>query len=131
MRRAARGLHRLVPAVDLLACSPFARCRQTAEIVGRLYHGLEPVPLPALAPGAAPRAVLQWLRAQAADATIVLVGHEPDLGRLTGYLLTGGVSAIARYKKGAAALLEFSGEVDSGAGMLAWFLTAAQLGRQE
>jgi len=131
MRRAARGLHKLVPTVDVLACSPFTRCRQTADIVGRLYHDLNPVPLPALAPGGAPRAVLQWLRAQAATATIVLVGHEPDLGRLTGYFLTGRASAIAQYKKGAAALLEFSGVPDSGAATLAWFLTAAQLGRQE
>ncbi len=130
MRRAARGLRKLVPAVDLLASSPYTRCRQTADIVGGLYHGLDPAPLPALAPGGAPRTVLQWLRVQAADATIVLVGHEPDLGRLTGYLLTGNASAFAHYKKGAAALLEFSGEVDSGAAALAWFLTAAQLGRQ-
>src|SRR5690349_1646647 len=37
MRRAARGLHRLVPTLDLLAASPYRRAQETAEIVAAAY----------------------------------------------------------------------------------------------
>ena len=72
--------------------------------------------------------MLLWLRAQPADATLALVGHEPDLGQLAGWLLSGRKTGFVQFKKGAAALIEFSGAPAAGKGTLAWLLTAAQLG---
>jgi phosphohistidine phosphatase len=127
MRKAARGLHALLPGLTQIATSPLLRARQTAEIVAAVYAGIDTVSLPALSPGAAPRAVLAWLRAQPADATLALVGHEPDLGLLAGWLLSGKPTGFVQFKKGAAALIEFVDAPAAGKGTLAWLLTAAQL----
>jgi phosphohistidine phosphatase len=144
MRKAARGLHALLPGLTQIATSPLLRARQTAEIVAAVYAGIDTVSLPALSPGAAPRAVLAWLRAQPADATFALVGHEPDLGLLAGWLLSGDrhgwrkcgkrrssfsakSTGFVQFKKGAAALIEFADAPAAGKGALAWLLTATQL----
>lgn len=127
MRKAARGLYALLPGISQIATSPFLRARQTAEIVAAAYHGLEIAPLPALVPGEAARTLLVWLRAQPEDAVLALVGHEPDLGRLAGWLLCGKHSGFVKFKKGAAALIEFAGAPAAGRGTLAWLLSAAQL----
>lgn len=127
MRKAARGLHALLPGLSQIATSPLARARQTAAIVAEARDDIDVTLLPALAPGEPPRAVLVWLRAQSADATLALVGHEPDLGQLAGWLLSGRPSGFVQFKKGAAALIEFSGAPAAGKGTLAWLLTAVQL----
>lgn len=133
MRRAARGLHALIPGISQIATSPLVRARQTAEIVATVCHCPEVVPLPALAPGGTRHAVLAWLRAQPADAKLALVGHEPDLGQLAGWLLCGARSfstkraGFVQFKKGAAAHIVFTGAPVAGKGTLAWLLTTEQL----
>lgn len=69
--------------------SPLARAIQTAELVATglaCSHAVEV--LPALAPEENPRDVVTALAALAADATVVLVGHEPGLSAV-GALLVG------------------------------------------
>jgi len=127
MRKAARGLQVLVPGLAGIATSPLLRARQTAEIVANACNSPAAMPLPALTPGGAVHAVLAWLRAQPANATLALVGHEPDLGLLAGWLLSGRKTGFVQFKKGAAALIEFAGAPAAGEGTLAWLLTAAQL----
>lgn len=127
MRKASRGLYALLPGMLQIATSPLLRARQTAEIVAAVYDGVEIVPLPALAPGEPTRALLAWLRAQPEDAVLTLVGHEPDLGQLASVLLCGKPSGFLKFKKGAAALIEFATVPAAGKGTLAWLLTAAQL----
>jgi len=127
MRKAARGLHVLLPGLTQIATSPLLRARQTAEIVAAVFAGIDTVSLPVLSPGAAPRAVLAWLRAQPADATLALVGHEPDFGLFASWLLSGKKTGFVQFKKGAAALIEFAGAPTAGKGTLAWLLTATQL----
>lgn len=129
MRKAARGLQAILPVIDVVATSPYTRAVQTADIVKAIYDDAASAILPSLLPGGPPRDVLHWLQDQPADACVALVGHEPDLGRLSGYLLTGRPSAVLRFKKGAAALLEFVDAPRAGKASLCWFLTAAQLGK--
>ena len=127
MRKAARGLHGLIPGISQIATSPLVRARQTAEIVATAGNSPEVMSLPVLAPGGDVRVVLAWLRAQPSDATLVLVGHEPDLGLLAGWLLSGKQTGFVQFKKGAAASLARAGAPAAGKGKLAWMLTAAQL----
>jgi len=130
MRKAGKGLCTLLPSLDVLASSPLVRARQTAEIVARVYgNGLAITPLPALTPGAPMRNLLAWLREQPLEATVALVGHEPDLGRLMGWLLTGRQATFVHFKKGAAALIEFGLTPRAGSGGLVWLLTATQLAK--
>ena len=127
MRKAARGLHALLPGLSQIATSPLARASQTAAIVAEARDDIDVTLLPALAPGKPLRAVLLWLHNQPTDATLALVGHEPDLGRLADWLLSAKPSGFVQFKKGAAALIEFAEAPAAGKGTLAWLLTAAQL----
>src|SRR3989442_4741615 len=66
MERVAMGLKELVPALDLLAASPFKRAVDTAEIIAAAYRDLRVERVAELAPGAAIEPGLRWLTCQAA-----------------------------------------------------------------
>lgn len=129
MRAAAKGLAKTLPALDLLASSPLARAAQTAEILRKAYPDAKPIELPQLEPGRDPAEALAWLKGRSEDASAALVGHEPSLGRLAGWLMTGQESAAIAFRKGGAALLEFPGKVEAGRAVLRWLLTPSQLRR--
>ena len=128
MRKAAAGLPTLVPDLQLLATSPLTRAVQTAEIVAAEY-GCEIVPLEALAADHDPEEVVVWLRKQQADHTLGLVGHEPHLSTLVGYLLTGKRASFLHLKKGGACLLEMTAPLQLCGGALEWLLTPRVLRR--
>lgn len=129
MKRNARGLRRVVGAIDVLGASPLLRAAQTASIVSSAYGGVEVTTVPALAPDASPRSFLAWLRKQQ-DATVVAaVGHEPHLGALATWLLTGEEESHIPLRKGGACLLELEGRPRSGAATLQWALTPTMLRR--
>lgn len=128
MRRVAAGLAILVQDVPVLATSPLTRAVQTAEIVAAEYR-CEIVPLEALAPDHDPEDAVGWLRKQQPDLTVGLVGHEPHLSTLVGYLLTGMRASFLNLKKGGACLLEMTAPLQPCAGALAWLLTPRALRR--
>ena len=130
MRRAARGLHALVPSITLLGTSPLVRAAQTAELVRDACDGAEPVTVGALAPERAPAEFARWLRDvdPAEGDVIAAVGHEPHLGALVGWFLAERVHPpVVALKKGGACLLAFDGPVGPGRGRLEWLLTPRQL----
>lgn len=126
MRKAARGLLKLVPEIDVLATSPLARARETADIVSRRYDDIPVMELAPLAPGGSKEDVLAWLRDQKTTATVALVGHEPDLGILASWLL-GGAESFLSLKKGSACLIEMTDKPTPGTGKLEWLLPPAAL----
>jgi phosphohistidine phosphatase len=128
MRKAAAGLSTLVRDVQLLATSPLARAVQTAEIVAAEYE-CEVVPLEALEPDHDTEDVVGWLRKQQSDLTVGLVGHEPQLSTLVGYLLTGKRASFLHLKKGGACLLEMTAPLQLCGGALEWLLTPRALRR--
>jgi phosphohistidine phosphatase len=127
MRKAVRGLKSLVTSIDVLAVSPLLRARQTGEILTDVFSGPALTELPQLAPGMPVQDLLTWLQEQSADATVVLVGHEPDLSCLVGYLLSGRNHSLIELKKGAACLVEFATRPRAGEGRLKWALAPKQL----
>jgi phosphohistidine phosphatase len=135
MRRAARGLLRLVPRLDVLATSPLARAVETGEIVAERYDHKHAIRLPALAPGKSAGHVMDWLKEQAehakkgAETTVAIVGHEPALGQLASWMLTGLRESFIPLKKGGACLLEFNGEVKPARAKLLWAMKPSQLRR--
>lgn len=110
----AAGLLRLVPALDALITSPLARAQQTAAIVAEYYPRLQPVTLPALAPGQAPEDLRAWLERQNPEANTMLVGHEPGLSVFAAWLLTGRSESLLELKKGALCLLRVTPPVQAG-----------------
>jgi phosphohistidine phosphatase len=127
MRKAAKGLRKLAPDIDVLATSPLLRARETAEIVAKVFGVSDVAEQPLLAPGADSSALLEWLQQRPADATVALVGHEPDLGLLTARFLVGKEADLVVFKKGACALVEFDAGPIAGRGKLSWLLQPGQL----
>lgn len=128
MEANARGLRAVVPELDVLATSPFTRARQTAEVLADAYDGLTVTPVPALASGGSRDELLKWLQAQHAEF-VALVGHEPDLGALIAWLVTGDAAPFVTLKKGGACLLACEGPPGPGLAELAWVLTPKLLRR--
>jgi phosphohistidine phosphatase len=127
MRKAAKGLQRLVPALDLIATSPLARAAQTAEIISEAYDGVRTVQVSALSPRKPVAALLEWLNAHPADATLALIGHEPHLSAFLCWLLTGLQESFVGLKKGGIALLQCDAPVSPGRAKLEWLLKPSQL----
>ena len=124
----AAALRELVPELELVITSPLVRARETAEILARAYAKRLPlVESEALAPEGGGRDVLRLVGSQKSVNVLALVGHEPNLSQLEGYLLTGEERSLAQLKKGAAALVDVGGTPAPGLGMLLWHLTPAQL----
>lgn len=126
MRGAAAGLRTLVPGVDRLASSPFTRALQTAEIVAGAYGGLSVETADVLRPESRPGSFLQWIQGHEA-ATVAVVGHEPHLGILTAWLVTGVAEPWLPLKKGGACLLEFERAPRAGGARLAWLVSGGVL----
>ena len=128
MREAAAGLRREVPRIDVLASSSLVRAVETAEVIAEAYgDGVEVVRVGGLVPSKPVNAVLHWLQSQAKEATVCVVGHEPHLGVVISWLLTGLQESFVPMKKGAACLLEFERDVKPGRAKLLWLLKPSQL----
>ena len=129
MRRAARGLQRIVKQIDVLATSPLTRAVQTAEIVGRVYGDVAAVVTEELIPEREPSSLLEWLKRLDDVDTVAVVGHEPHLSGLVCWLLTRREESFLELKKGGAVLLEFAQDRAAGKAKLLWALTPKQLRR--
>jgi phosphohistidine phosphatase len=129
MKRAAAGLRLIVDELHVVATSPEARALQTAEIVGAAFGGLEPLLIDELAPERSPDDLLPWLRSYEPDTTIAAVGHDPHVGFLVGWLLTGRHENFVEMKKGGAVMLHFEDPdpPTPGHATLLWSLAPAQL----
>ncbi|HEX7981388.1 MAG TPA: phosphohistidine phosphatase SixA [Gemmatimonadaceae bacterium] len=128
MKRAAAGLRELVPEINVLAASPFTRAQQTARIVADEYDGLRVLTTSSLEPDSELDEFAEWLRSRRGDV-VAVVGHEPHLGTLVTWLMTGIEESRVPLRKGAACLLEFPAKPARGTARLHWALTASQLGR--
>jgi phosphohistidine phosphatase len=128
MAAGAKGIRELVPTLDVLAASPLVRAQQTAAIVAEAYGDVRVVTTPSLRPDSAPKEFLAWLKTQKGDV-VAVVGHEPHLGMLVTWLMTGLTESRVPLRKGGACLLELAAPPREGDAMLQWALTPSQLRR--
>lgn len=128
MKRGAAGLATLVPSLDLIATSPVARAAQTAALLARPWRGVPIVEVAFLGCGGSREDLVEWL-GRRGEGHIAVVGHEPDLGRLVFWLLTGEKSGAVAMRKGGACLLAFDGTPSPGGAALRWFLPPSVLRR--
>jgi phosphohistidine phosphatase len=126
MRGVAKGLATMV-VPDLIATSPLTRAMETARILSRAY-GIEiGATVDALRPDRSPDEFITWAKTQPADSTVAIVGHEPHLSQLIGWLTTGRDSAFVDLKKGGACLLDFEGPPEKCGATLLWLMRPSQL----
>jgi len=121
VRAAAEGLARIEPDIEQVVSSPFARARQTARVLADVIGTGEIEEMEALRPEGSVSDLLGPLSTRVSDRSLVLVGHEPDLGILAGLLLFGSPGALPLKKAGACSI-RFEAAPREGAGRLAWFL---------
>jgi len=133
MRRAARGLGRIVPEVDVVLSSPLARAWRTAEILHEEIGWPAPEPCPHLEPDRSPGQAVRALVPYRDRARIVLVGHEPNLSEIASHLVTpaGGRGIDIEMKKGGAACLGVDGDPGPGTAWLRWLATPRMLRQLE
>jgi phosphohistidine phosphatase len=77
--------HGIEPAVIL--SSPVTRALQTAKLVAKSLEGAELIEVPWAACGMDPFGAVPKLEAHAKLPSVMLVGHQPDLGALAALLL--------------------------------------------
>jgi phosphohistidine phosphatase len=126
-REAARGLARIQPRPDVLYTSPLKRARQTAQIAAGAWGKVKAKRTPALAGGSFPE-VAGVLDKLPREATVAVVGHEPDVSELLSAILGSRDAAAFTFKKGGVAAVEVPGPLGQG-GALLWYLPPRLLRR--
>lgn len=127
--KGARGLRRLVESIDVLATSTLARAIETGDLLAAACEIGDATRVKELAPEAEPAALVPWLRRHAGVARVAVVGHEPHLSELVGYLLAGKRGGFVALGKGGACLLALTDPPGPGRAELRWLLTPGQLRR--
>jgi len=84
VRAAIEWLVARLPSRYSVLASPARRARETADALDVKYRISD-----RLAPGAAPADILEAAGWPSQKGTVVVIGHQPDLGRLAAVLLTG------------------------------------------
>lgn len=127
--RAAVGLQRIGVKPDAILSSPLRRAEETARLVADVLTPNASIELfPPLAGGFAIEDLVKGLRPHRQAGELLLVGHQPDLGQLASYLITGaGNLALLPFKKAGVAAIELASLPPRSAGLLHWFLTPGQL----
>lgn len=110
----------LEPGVIL--SSPVTRALQTAKLVRKNLPGPELIEVPWAACGMDPWTAMDELKAYAKFPSVMLVGHQPDLGALAAALL--GLTDVRslRVRKALLVGIDASHGLTAGAGVLQFFL---------
>jgi phosphohistidine phosphatase len=121
-RKAARGLAVMLPRSATMLTSPYVRTRKTAELLSSAARLAAPKDCAELAADASTDKLFAVL-AKRTDKHLVVVGHEPGLGKLLVAALAGPEARFAMtFKKGGAACVEFRGRPMPGRAKLLWML---------
>jgi phosphohistidine phosphatase len=127
-KEAVEGLAWLGVEIDEIFTSPLVRAKQTATLLADgLGNKTSVKTLDALAPGHAPRVVMNELSRTAKRHRIALVGHEPGLGELAAHLL--GAPRPLPFKKGGVCYIAIQGLTSRRPGELLWFFPPKVLRR--
>jgi len=82
--RVAEWLRKRLPEDARLLASPAARAQETAAALRGEFETVR-----ALAPGASINVILQSAGWPAGRGTVIVVGHQPDLGRAAAFIVSG------------------------------------------
>lgn len=128
MKKIARGLQSLGVELDVILTSPYVRTRDTAKILAerfnmmdRIYFSDNLIHLESF------ENLVFEIHEKYDLANVALVGHEPMLGNLISWLISGNTDARILMKKGGVACLSSDTLYQDGRATLDWLLTPAIL----
>jgi phosphohistidine phosphatase len=106
-----RSLLKLDLCPEVILSSPLTRARQTAKRIQKTLEDSRCSPglleCTELEPGATPPMFFKAIRQAANEKRILLVGHQPDVGRFLSFLISGGSMELQfAMKTGSVALVE-------------------------
>ena len=129
MRRAAEGMRVMELAFDIILSSPFARAKQTAEIVAEVFGAQKSLEFTdSLAVGGDPEELIKLINTKYSKIqSILLVGHEPSMSSLISLLLAGDQSVAVTMKKGGLCKLTIDTLRHGQCATLEWLLTSSQM----
>lgn len=124
LRRSTKSWDGLGVVVDAILTSPYARARQTAEIAAEALGIPDRVEsVAALCAGASPVAMIEAIAERSHDDhRVLVVGHEPDLGRMISVLVCGHDDAGFRMKKAGLTKLAINGFQPGRCAVLEWHI---------
>ena len=133
VRRVAGRLRQWDVSFDIILSSPLVRARQTAEIVAEVLKAREQIAFARhLLPGSDGPAFLEELNVIAKREhhleSILVVGHEPCLSRLTSLLLTGECDLPVDFKKAGLCKLSLTAIRPGPGATLEWMVVPKLLG---
>ncbi len=124
----ARGLKLLDVKPEVVLASPLVRAWQTAEIATDILGAKRLEEYKPLAPGGSSEMIVRGLKDYSRVGELMLVGHEPSVGELASYFLTGSSGLVPlAFKKAAVAAIEVGVLPPRVAGALLWFMTPKQI----
>jgi phosphohistidine phosphatase len=127
-RATTRSMKKMGIKFGFLVTSPLLRARETAEIVAKGYRWPEsPQIAEELGHGYAVGAIVKLLGKFPPDATVALVGHEPDLSGLASALVSKDGRLNIAVKKSGVVGIEFDGPAEAGKGTLIYHLKPSHL----
>lgn len=119
MQKVAAAIARLRPTLDVILTSPLVRARQTAEIVARKLRLAQALFVEdRLAPGFGATELQQILKERRESQGLLLVGHEPDFGKVISACIGGG---SVECKKGSLIRVDME-DPTTLTGVLVWLL---------
>jgi phosphohistidine phosphatase len=124
MRQIAKGLHTLGVDFDLILSSPYVRARETAEILADVFKTKTDVAFSEnLIPMGDPDLLIAEINEKYSVDSIALVGHEPHLTHLIGFLISESAGADINLKKGGVCSLSADDLHHARQATLEWLLT--------
>lgn len=123
----AEGLRRLEVTPTHLYTSPLTRARQTAEIIQKKLKIHKLLQTDLMRDDADPAAILPFLNEHEDDAAVALVGHEPHVSELLGFLVTGEKISLTTFKKAGVAMLAGDRPAQAGGFQLRWLVEPKHL----
>ncbi len=127
MSKEAKGIAKLIDEIDVILTSPLIRAHDTARIVSRALGAEKKLEVcKELLPGSSMKNLLSYLSKYKGLNSIMVVGHQPDLGFLASTLL-GSEDSIVELKKGAMCSIEVSSLPPRSKGTLIWHLQPKHL----
>ncbi len=129
MVKAAKGMVQVVSSPDVILTSPLKRAQETAEIVAKTLKCRDDVQaFEPLKPGIPVKELMAALAEFNDHQSVMLVGHEPQLGSLASALL-GLRRTVVEIKKGALCCIDLPRFPPRRSGVMKWLLTSRQLRR--
>ena len=129
MRRIAKAMREMELSFDLILTSPYARARETAEIVAQRLDLMKRLECnDHLIPGGSARKLIDFINdLKGTPRSLMLVGHEPGLSQFIAFLTSNDGGLSLNLKKGGLAMLSVGVLRYGKCAELEWLLTPGQM----